>query len=205
MSTLNAEKKSHASLIVVFMLRTYKNKEVFVKHEKAPTAPRFQGVFTKFYMPMFRKTAVFGQFGQFRPFPVVESGKKNVKRHINRPSPFIWAYSQVSMTIRYKATAWKAHITWKTHISKTRWFRTFWPISAISGGRTWPKLSKGTSTADGRTDGRTDGHPDQIPLYYILKDKSSASSKVNNKSSKKIWHRISFRIDGVNPELTLKV
>ena len=82
MSTLNAEKKSHASLIVVFMLRTYKNKEVFVKHEKAPNAtppPDSKGVFTKFYMPMFRKTAVFGQFGQFRPFPVVESGKKMSK------------------------------------------------------------------------------------------------------------------------------
>ena len=25
------------------MLRTMKNKEVFVKHDKAPTAPRFEG------------------------------------------------------------------------------------------------------------------------------------------------------------------
>ena len=39
------------------------NKEVFVKHEKAPTAPRFQGVLTISYMPTFRKTAVFGHFG----------------------------------------------------------------------------------------------------------------------------------------------
>ena len=59
------------------------NKEVFVKHEKAPTAPRFQRVFTISFMPMFRKTAVFGHFGKFRPFPVA------VKRHIYRPRPFI--------------------------------------------------------------------------------------------------------------------
>ena len=32
---------------------------------------------------------------------------KTVKRHIYRPRPFIWAYSQVSTTIRYKDTAWK--------------------------------------------------------------------------------------------------
>ena len=31
------------------------NKEVYVKHEKAPTAPRFEGVSTISYMPMFLK------------------------------------------------------------------------------------------------------------------------------------------------------
>ena len=32
---------------------------------------------------------------------------ETVKRHIYRSRPFIWAYSQVSTTIRYKDTAWK--------------------------------------------------------------------------------------------------
>ena len=38
------------------------NKEVFVKHEKAPTAPRFEGVMTISYMPMFWKITAFGHF-----------------------------------------------------------------------------------------------------------------------------------------------
>ena len=39
-----------------------RNKEVFVKHEKAPTAPRFEGVLTISYMPVFWKFKAFGQF-----------------------------------------------------------------------------------------------------------------------------------------------
>ena len=119
-----------------------------------------QGVFTNSYMPMLKKTAVFGHFGQFRPFRIWQKCQKahlqaitfhmslfpglydhplqrhsleklifrkplisdilanfghfrwpnlakTVKRHIYRPRPFIWAYSQVSTTIRYKDTAWK--------------------------------------------------------------------------------------------------
>ena len=46
---------------------------------------------------MFRKTADFGHFGPFRP-----NLAETVKKHIYRPRPFIWAYSQVSTTIRYK-------------------------------------------------------------------------------------------------------
>ena len=48
----------------------FMNKEVFVKHEKAPTAPRFQGVFTNSNMPMFRKQPLFlvilANFGHFQ-------------------------------------------------------------------------------------------------------------------------------------------
>ena len=47
-----------------------KNKEVFVKHEKAPTAPRFEGVFTISFIPMFRKKTLFldilANFGHFQ-------------------------------------------------------------------------------------------------------------------------------------------
>ena len=32
----------------------------------------------------------------------------------------------------------------KAHVSKNRYLWTFWPNSAISGDRIWPKLSKGT-------------------------------------------------------------
>ena len=144
--------------MLYFTRRLIRNKEVFVKHEKAPTVLQIQGVFTLSYMPMFKKKRCFEHFGQIRPFPVAEPGQngqkahlqvktfhmslfqglydhplqrnsleklmfrktlildilakfdhfrwpnlaKSVKRHIYRPRPFIWAYSQVSTTIRYK-------------------------------------------------------------------------------------------------------
>ena len=52
------------------------NKEVFVKHEKAPTAPQFEGVFTISYMPVFWK---FKAFGQFWP---TSGGRNCQKEHI---------------------------------------------------------------------------------------------------------------------------
>ena len=51
------------------------NKEVFVKHEQAPTASRFEGVLTISCMPMFWKSKLLGIFGQL---PVAET----VERHI---------------------------------------------------------------------------------------------------------------------------
>ena len=168
-----------------------------MKHEKAPTTPRFQGALTISYMPFFMKNQSFrgilAKFGHFRWLNLA----KPVKRHIYKPKPFIWAYSQVSTTIRCRETAWKGscfekpqildilakfgHFRWpilaetfKRHISRPRpfiwvyskvsttircketaWksscfekrkFWTFWSNSAISGGKLWPKLSKGTST-----------------------------------------------------------
>ena len=65
-------------LQLCFML----NKEVFVKHEKAPTAPRFEGVLTISYMPVFGNSKLLGNFGQ----PPVAA---TVKRHIYTPRPFI--------------------------------------------------------------------------------------------------------------------
>ena len=57
---------------------------------------------------MFRKTVVFGHFGQIRPFPVADFGQNC---HIYMPRPFIWAYSEVSTTSRYKDTTWKESMT----------------------------------------------------------------------------------------------
>ena len=140
-----------------------------MKHEKAPNAPtpppRFQGVLTISYVPMFWKIKAFGHFGQIRPFPVVKSGQNGQREKLNktfhmslfrgqyyhplqrnspeklmfrkhavfgrfgqiRPFPLakcgkkcrrvhlqaktfhmsLLKYSQVSMTIRYKDAAWK--------------------------------------------------------------------------------------------------
>ena len=47
---------------VLNLIHPEKNKEVFVKHEKAPTAPRFEGVMTISFMPMFWKITAFGYF-----------------------------------------------------------------------------------------------------------------------------------------------
>ena len=56
--------------------------------------------------PCFGKSKFLGilaKFGHYR-WPNLA---KTVKRHIYSPRPFIWSYSQVSTTIRYKETAWK--------------------------------------------------------------------------------------------------
>ena len=124
---------------------------------------------------MFWKITAFGR-------KEAESGKSG-KRHIYTPRRFIWTDSQVSTTIRYKETAWKSSCFEKPL------FLDILQISAISGARFWPKLSKGTSTGqellyepiprslrpsvtkkqpgkesmtDRRTDRRTDGHPESI-------------------------------------------
>ena len=54
-----------------------KNKEVFVKHEKAPTAPRFEGVLTISHMPMFWKIKACGHF-----WPT-SGGRKCQKAHLH--------------------------------------------------------------------------------------------------------------------------
>ena len=127
---------------------------------------------------MFRKTAVLDILAKFCHFRRSILAKIVKKAHLldYRPRPFIWAYSQVFTTIRYKETAWKSSFFEKPL------FWTFWPKSAIFSGQFWPKLSKSTSTGqglsyepiprslrpsvtkktawkgidDGRTDGRTD-------------------------------------------------
>ena len=104
-----------------------------MKHEKAPTAPRFEGVLTISYMPMFWKIKAFGQFW-------TTSGGRNCQKAHLYAKTFHYAYSQVSTTISCKETRGK------TYVSKNRCLWTFCLNSAISVGRIWPKLSKGTST-----------------------------------------------------------
>ena len=71
-------------------------------------------------------------FGQYRPFSVAESGR-NYRKHIYRPRPFIWAYFQVSTTIRYRETAWKSLCLEK---------QVFLDILANFGHFRWPNLAK---------------------------------------------------------------
>ena len=128
---------------------------------------------------MFRKTADFGHFGQFRPFPVAEPGRNCQKAHLQAKTfqislfPGLYNHSLQSYSLEkpmFRKTAIFGH------------FDQFRPFPVAEPGRT---LSKGTSTGqdlsyepiprslrpsvtkiqprkelmtDGQTDGRTDGH-----------------------------------------------
>ena len=73
----------------------YYNKEVFVKHEKAPTAPPIpRGIYYLVYAHVSKNRC----FWKFWQISAISSG---CQKHLHRPRPFIWAYSQVSTTIRY--------------------------------------------------------------------------------------------------------
>ena len=62
------------------------NKEVFVKHEQAPTAPKLEGYeFLQILNIFFMKIAIFGHFYSFRSDFLTEMAK----RHIYGPIPFI--------------------------------------------------------------------------------------------------------------------
>ena len=53
------------------------NKEVFVKHEQAPTAPKLEGVwFLQIFNIFSMKTAIFGQFDNFRSGVFDRNGQK---------------------------------------------------------------------------------------------------------------------------------
>ena len=115
-----------------FFAKQKQNKEVFVKHEKAPTASRLERVkWISRICPCFGKSQLLGIFGQL---PVAES----VKRNIFTPRPFIWTYSHVSTTIRYRGTAWK-----KIMFRKTAVFKTFRKFQPTSGNPMWPQLPNG--------------------------------------------------------------
>ena len=134
---------------------------------------------------MFRKTAVFGhlaKFGHFR-WPNLA---KTFKRHIYRPRPFIWSYSQVSTTIRCRETAWKSSCFVKPHFGQIR------PFPVAESGQNCQKahlqantfhmslfpglydhslqrysLEKNRWRTDGQTDGQTDGRTDgRTPRIY---------------------------------------
>ena len=62
------------------------NKEVFVKHGQAPTAPKLEGVCFLYILNIFSmKTAIFGQFDNIHSGVLTEMAKM----HIYGPLPFI--------------------------------------------------------------------------------------------------------------------
>ena len=95
---------------------------------------------------MFRKTAVLGSFGHYRPF----SGTCNPMRSKlpeGTSTRQEFSFSPTPTSLRPSVTKKQPG---KVHVSKNRCFWTFWQNSAISGGRIHPKLSKGTSTRKAR-------------------------------------------------------
>ena len=87
-------------------------------------------------MPMFRKAAVFGHFGHF-------GGRIWLKVSKGTSTGPDLSYEPIPRCLRPSVTEKQPG---KAYVSKSRCFWTFWPISAIFGGRIWLKVSKGTST-----------------------------------------------------------
>ena len=79
------------------------DKEVFVKHEQAPTAPKLEGVWVFVDLKyIFYENRYFWPIWQL---PVGCFLTEMVKKHIYGLRPFIWAYNQVSKTFRSKVLA----------------------------------------------------------------------------------------------------
>ena len=116
---------------------------------------------------------ILANFSHFRWPNLAET----VKRHIYRPRPFIWAYSQVSTAIRHKETAWKSlcfekplfldilakfgHFRWpnlaktvKRHIYRSRPFIWAYSTTIRYKVTAWKRID------DGRTDEQTDRRAD---------------------------------------------
>ena len=81
---------------------TIMNKEVFVKHEEAPTVPKLEGEwFFVDFKYIFYETRFFTNLTTSGRVLLIEM----VKRHIYGPRPFISAYNQVSVTFCAKVPA----------------------------------------------------------------------------------------------------
>ena len=105
--------------------RAFMNKEVFVKHEKAPT----EWILTISQMPMFGKSQPLGIIGHFS---VTEYQKAHLHTKTIHLIIFPGLYNHPLQ--RYSVE--------KFIIEKKRCYLDSLANSAISGGRTWPKLSK---------------------------------------------------------------
>ena len=70
------------------------NKEVFVKHEQAPTAPKLEGVWV--YVDLKYISYENRYFWPIWQLPVGCFLTEMFKKHIYGLRPFIWAYNQVS-------------------------------------------------------------------------------------------------------------
>ena len=103
-----------------------KDKEVFVKHEQAPTAPKLEGVWV--FVDLKYISYENRYFWSIWQLPVGCFLTEMVEKHIYGPRPLIWAYNQVSETFRSKVLA---------HTSSSLWKPRFWAILAnltTSGG-----------------------------------------------------------------------
>ena len=110
------------------------NKEVFVKHGKAPTAPQFErGIDYLGYVHVLENNNVWTFLPILTNFRWLNLAETH-KRHIYTPRPFIWAYNQVSMTFHSKVVARTS-----TRFEKPL-FRQFWPISPPEVGQIWPTV-----------------------------------------------------------------
>ena len=114
------------------------NKEVFVKHEKAPTAIKLEGVwyFVDLRYILYKKPLYLANLTTTGRVFLTEM----VKRHIYGPRLLIWAYNHVYMTFRSQVLA---------RTSSSLENPLFWVILAnlTTSGRVFcPKWSKGTST-----------------------------------------------------------
>ena len=101
-----------------------------MKHEKAPTAPQFEGgIDYLVYAHVLENQSFWDILANFR-WPKVSSTHQDL------------SFEPIHMSLRPSITKKQPG---KSHILKNRCFWTFWPILDIFGGRIWPKLSKGTS------------------------------------------------------------
>ena len=97
---------------------------------KGPNRPRFEMVLTISFMSMFWKIQYF--------WPT-SGGRNSQKAHLHTKTFHLNLF-----TCLYDH--WLQRYSPERLFSKNHCFWTFQPISAIFGGRIWPKLSKGTST-----------------------------------------------------------
>ena len=105
-----------------------------MKHEKAPTAPRFVGVLTISYMAMFWKIQDFGHF-----WPT-SGGRNCQKAHLHTKTFHLNLF-----TCLYDHRLQRNRLE-KAYIKKNLCFWTFWPFSVAESGRNCQKAHLLTNT-----------------------------------------------------------
>ena len=151
-----------------FFAKQKLNKEVFVKQEKAPIAPRFEGVtvYWSRICPCFGKSQHLGIFGQL---PVA----KGVKRYIFTQRPFLWTYSHISTTCNHmlQRNSLEKLMFRKTAVSKTfRKFRViFGQLPVTQCGLNCQKAYPGcVQNFHGRFPGLFQDFLDRFPGLFIV-------------------------------------
>ena len=114
------------------------NKEVFVKHEQAPTAPKLEGVWVFVDLNIFSmKTDIFGRFDHFRSGVFWPKWSKGTSTEQDLSFEPITKSLCPSVQKFYPVQA---------QILENRYIGLFWLIWPLPVGCFWPKWSKGTST-----------------------------------------------------------